>query len=176
MKFIITGKKMEITDQIRERVEKKIGKISKFFNDDAICHVTLKIERGRHIAEATINHNNIILRAEEASHDMYTAIDRIEVILERQIRKNKTRLEKRLREGAFVVTEMDSDMDHPEEEKEFNIVKTKVVMIKPMSVEEAILQMNLLGHQFFLFKNAETLSVDLVYRRNDGNYGHMKTE
>jgi len=177
MKFIITGKKMEITDLMRERVEKKIGKLSKFFPDDTICQVTLKIQKGnRQIAEATIHHNNIILRAEESSTDMYASIDRVAVILERQIRKNKTRLEKRLREGAFLVTELDSDADHPEEEKEFNIVKTKVVMIKPMSVEEAILQMNLLGHQFFMFQNADTLSVDLVYRRNDGNYGHMKTE
>ena len=94
-------------------------------------------------------------------------------ILERQIRKNKTRLEKRLREGAFHATELDNEL--PEEEKEFNIVRVKSVMVKPMSVEEAILQMNLLGHEFFLFKNADSQSIDLVYRRKDGNYGLMNT-
>mgnify|MGYP000574492604 CR=1 FL=1 len=160
MKFIIAGKKMEVTDAIRDKIEKKLGKLS-------------RMQKGRQTVEATINHNSMIFRAEEESYDVYASIDRVVEILERQIRKNKTRLEKRLREGAFHPTELDNEL--PEEEKEFNIVRVKSVMVKPMSVEEAILQMNLLGHEFFLFKNADSQSIDLVYRRKDGNYGLMNT-
>lgn len=173
MKFIIAGKKMEVTDAIRDKIEKKLGKLSKFFPEDTICHVTLRMQKGRQTVEATINHNSMIFRAEEESYDVYASIDRVVEILERQIRKNKTRLEKRLREGAFHPTELDNEL--LEEEKEFNIVRVKSVMVKPMSVEEAILQMNLLGHEFFLFKNADSQSIDLVYRRKDGNYGLMNT-
>ena len=109
----------------------------------------------------------MIFRAEVRDADMYAAIDRTVDVLERQIRKQKTRLEKRLREGAF--EEFDAPMDY--EEEEFKIVKTKKYENKPMSVEEAILQMNLLGHEFYIFNNAETLDKEVVYKRKDGNYG-----
>ena len=175
MKMIIAGKKMDISEELREKIEKKLGKISKFFPEDTPCHVTLKNERSKKIMEVTISHNSMLFRAEEASADVKTALDKIVAMLERQIRKNKTRLEKKLRAGAFQVSGLEGELSQ-EEEREFNVVKVKNVQVKPMSVEEAILQMNLLGHAFFLFLNAQTLNIDLVYRRKDGNYGLMNTQ
>jgi len=177
MKFIITGRKIDVTDGLRNRVHKKLGKLEKFFDEDTEVHVTLTVEKERHIVEVTIPFNGMILRAEEISQDMYNAIDRIVDTLERQIRKNKTRLEKKLRENAFVETvNTDSEPMNVEEEKEFKVVKTKRFAVKPMHIEEAILQMNLLGHQFFVFSNAETDEVNVVYKRKDGNYGLIEPE
>ncbi|NLY43112.1 MAG: ribosome-associated translation inhibitor RaiA [Clostridiaceae bacterium] len=178
MKFIITGRKIEITDALRDRVRKKIGKLEKYFGPETEAHVTLKVEKDRHIVEVTIYFDGIILRAEEVNHDMYASIDRIVDTLEGQIRKNKTRLEKRLKDDAFLMEKVSSEPinDNIEEETEFRIVRTKRFAIKPMSVEEAILQMNLLGHQFFVFFNADTEEVNVVYKRRDGNYGLIEPE
>jgi putative sigma-54 modulation protein len=175
MKFIISGKNLEVTDALRERVNKKLGKLEKFFNPQTEAHVTMNVERNRHILEVTILANSLKLRAEVSGDDMYTCIDRAEAILEGQIRKNKTRLAKRLHEAAF---QADSFTAEPavEEEKEFKVVRTKRFAIKPMPIEEAILQMNLLGHEFFMFSNAETNEVNVVYKRKNGNYGLIEPE
>ncbi|MBQ7717756.1 MAG: ribosome-associated translation inhibitor RaiA [Clostridia bacterium] len=175
MKITITGRKMELTESMKQAAEKKISKLSKFFSDDAEATVTFSIEKDRHTVEATIYYNGMIYRAQETNADMYAALDRVVDVIERQIRKNKTRLEKRLRANAF-----DKSADFVgasvEEEKEFNIVKTKRYALKPMSAEEAILQMNLLGHEFYLFKNAETNDNNLVYKRKNGDYGLIEIE
>ena len=174
MKMKIIGRKTEVTDALEERVTKKIGKLSKFFPEDTVANVTLKVEKNRQIVEVTIYYNNIIFRAEEENHDMYAAIDKVVDILERQIRKNKTRLKNRMHDSAFMMPQFDGEAF--EEEKEFNVVKTKRISVKPMSVEEAILQMNLLGHEFFLFINDEDSNYTLVYKRKDGNYGTIEVE
>lgn len=181
MKFIITGRKIDVTDGLRERVHKKLGKLNKFFDDETEVHVTLEVEKDRQMVEVTIPYKGIIYRAEEANHDMYTAIDRVVDVIERQIRKHKTRLEKHMKEGAFITETVNDGLDNlrpveVEEEKEFNVVKTKRFAIKPMDIEEAILQMNLLGHQFFVFSNADTEEVNVVYKRKDGNYGLIEPE
>jgi putative sigma-54 modulation protein len=175
MKFIISGKNLEVTDALRERVNKKLGKLEKFFNPQTEAHVTMNVERNRHILEVTILANSLKLRAEVSGDDMYTCIDRAEAILEGQIRKNKTRLAKRLHEAAF---QADNFTAEPavEEEKEFKVVRTKRFAIKPMPIDEAILQMNLLGHEFFMFSNAETNEVNVVYKRKNGNYGLIEPE
>lgn len=170
MKFIISGKNLEVTEALKERINKKLGKLDKFFSPQTEAHVTMSVQRSRHILEVTIPSSGITLRAEVASDDMYTCIDKAEDILERQIRKNKTRLEKKLHAGAFEPEFFSSDIA-VEEEKEFRVVRTKRFAIKPMPVEEAILQMNLLGHEFFMFSNADTNEVNVVYRRKDGDYG-----
>ncbi len=175
MKFIINGKNFEVTDALRERVNKKLGKLEKFFNPQTEAHVMMSVQRNRHILEVTILSNGITLRAEVVNDDMYTCIDKAENILEGQIRKNKTRLEKRLHVGTFQPESFSTDIA-VEEEKEFNVVRTKRFAIKPMPVEEAILQMNLLGHEFFVFSNAETNEVNVVYKRRDGNYGLIEPE
>lgn len=177
MKLTMVGRKMEISDAVRDKAEQKIGKLNKFFPDEAACNITIRPHKGKLvIVEATISHNGMIFRGEASGEGIPPCIDRVEELLERQIRKNKTRLEKRLRTGSFSIAQAPESEMAEEEEKEFNIVRTKSVQMKPMSVEEAILQMNLLGHTFFLFQNAETLSTDLVYRRKNGGYGLMNTQ
>ena len=168
MKITTTGRKITVTDGLRSYAEKKLAKLEKFFNDNTSAQVTLSVQKDDHIIEVTIYHEGIIFRAEVRDADMYAAIDRTIDVLERQIRKQKTRLEKKLREGAF---EFSDSQNAYEEEVEFKIVKTKKHEAKPMSVDEAILQMNLLGHEFYIFNNAETLDKEVVYKRKDGNYG-----
>ncbi len=174
MKFIITGRKIDVTNGLRERIYKKLGKLDKFFKEGTEIHVTLEVEKERQRVEVTIPYHGIIIRGEEEHQDMYVAIDRVVDVLERQIRKNRTRLEKRLKENAFMIEPRNNGIEkgkQVDEEKEFNVVKTKRFAIKPMNTEEAILQMNLLGHQFFVYSNADTEEVNVVYKRKDGDYG-----
>ena len=169
MKTTIVARKMDLTDGMKEYVEKKLAKLDKFFDDDTEAKITMSVEKSRQKIEATIFSHNTIFRVEQITSDMYVTMDKIIDDMERQIRKHKTRLEKRLKKDAF------ADMgvyDVPvDEEKEFNIIKTKSLTTKPMSNEEAILQMNLLGHSFFVFKNSENEQNNIVYKRKDGNYG-----
>jgi len=175
MKTIITGKNIDVTEGLKERVTKKIGKLDKFFNNETEAHVTLSVQRVRQIAEVTISFNGIVLRAEESNEDMYTSIDKAIDLLERQIRKNKTRLERRLHNNDFRVEDF-KFTEEIQEETDFKVVKSKRFAFKPMDVEEAILQMNLLGHEFFMFSNAESKQVNVVYKRKDGNYGLIEPE
>ncbi|HOJ10854.1 MAG TPA: ribosome-associated translation inhibitor RaiA [Clostridiales bacterium] len=177
MNFIVSGKNIDITEALRNTVVKKLGKLDKFFNPDTDVYVTMSVEKNRHIVEVTIPFNGVVLRAEELSDDMYASIDEVIDVLEGQIRKNKTRLKRKLYNGAikpeyFAQIETQADV----EEHEFKVVRTKKFAIKPMTVEEAILQMNLLGHQFFVFSNAESDEVNVVYKRKDGNYGLIEPE
>ncbi|MDQ2086597.1 ribosome-associated translation inhibitor RaiA [Herbivorax sp. ANBcel31] len=177
MKFIVSGKNIEVTPALKEMAIKKVGKLDKFFQEDAEVNITMSVEKNRHIVEVTIPFKGGVLRAEEENHDMYASIDKVVNSLERQIRRNKTKIEKKFHEGGLRVEnfkfEEDDDVD---EEHEFGIVRTKKFAIKPMTVEEAILQMNLLGHQFFMFSNADTQESNVVYRRKDGNYGLIEPE
>lgn len=168
MKITTTGRKITVTDGLKSYADKKLSKLDKFFADESTAQVTLSVQKDDHIIEVTIHHEGMIFRAEVRDADMYAAIDRVVDVLERQIRKQKTRLEKKLREGAFDSPAEFGDYD---EEHEFKIVKTKKYESKPMSPEEAILQMNLLGHEFYIFSNSETLDKEVVYKRKDGNYG-----
>ncbi len=173
MKLQITGRKIDITDGLRDYTTGKLSKLDKFFGDEATADVTLSVQKDNHIIEVTIHHKGIIYRAEVSEPDMYASIDRVEDVLERQIRKQKTRLEKQLRLGAF---EQVPEFGDVEEETEFKIVKTKTYSAKPMSTEEAILQMNLLGHSFYIFNNSDTMDKNVVYKRKDGNYGLIELE
>lgn len=169
MKTTIVARKMDLTDGMKDYVEKKLNKLDKFFDDDAEAKITMSVEKSRQKIEATIYSHNTIFRVEQITSDMYVTMDKIIDDMERQIRKHKTRLEKRLRKDAF--TDMGVYDVPVDEEKEFNIIKTKSLTTKPMSNEEAILQMNLLGHSFFVFKNSENEQNNIVYKRKDGNYG-----
>ena len=171
MKFTITEKKIKVPDEIKEYAERKIGKIDRFFRGDAEAFVTFSSERGRYKAEVTLENNGTFYRVSELTSDMRASIDSACASIERQIRKNKTRLEKRLREGVFE-KELLNHLAPEDEEEEFDIVRSKRFPIKPMTVEEAILQMNLLEHEFFAFKNeAEGNAFSVVYRRKNGGYG-----
>lgn len=175
MKFIVSGKNIDITSALKERAVKKMNKLEKFFKPDTEAHITMSVEKNRHIIEVTIPFEGVIFRAEVENEDMYASIDKVIDLIERQIRKNKTRLEKKMHEDAFELANFHTE-DEVEEEKEFRVVRTKRFAIKPMSIEEAILQMNLIGHQFFVFYNADSKKVNVVYRRKEGTYGLIEPE
>jgi putative sigma-54 modulation protein len=168
MKITIYSKQMTVRESLKSAVEKKLSKFDKFFGEDTEAFVTCKVRKGDKIIEITVNYGGTTFRAEEESETFITALDRAAESLERQIRKNKTRIEKKVRRGAFVITE--DDDDEYTEEGEFRI-RTKSFPFKPMSPEEAILQMNLIGHTFFAFTDDSTGDVCVVYKRRDGDYG-----
>ena len=179
MKFTFTEKKVEVSSDLRDYAEKKIGKLDRFFKIESEAFVTFGIERGRHKIEVTLNNNGIFYRVTETTSDMYASIDSAVGAIERQIRKNKTRLAKRLRDGAFEreVKPSVSFLPDDEEEQEFLITRVKQFPLKPMTPEEAILQMNLLGHEFFVFKNHENGDAfSVLYRRKDGDYGLIESQ
>ncbi len=174
MKITITGRKCSPRESFKEHAEKKLAKIEKFFGDDIEAKVTVTVEKSSQNVEITVNNNGMIFRAQERSENMNEALDKCVDTLIRQIRKNKTRIEKKLRAGNF-----DAFADEAEavaEEVDFELVRSKSVALKPQSVEEAILQMNLLGHQFYVFLNEENGGVNVVYRRNDSGYGLIMPE
>ena len=171
MKITVSGKQMTVRPSLKELTEKKLAKFDRIFGDDAEVIVVYSCRHDLQYIEITIRHGGTIFRSEEGADTFQNAIDRATDALERQIRKNKTRLEKRFRPGALAEFE-DEDF---EEEGEFRI-RTKSFPVKPMSVEEAILQMNLLEHQFFVFRDDATEEVCVVYRRKDGDYGLIQPE
>ena len=173
MKFTFAEKRMDSSEDLRAYATRKIGKLDKFFKTEAEAFVTFSIERGRFLAEITIHNNGMYYRASELTNDMYASVDSGVAAIERQIRRNKTRLEKRLREGALSERDAVPAFAPPEEEADdFQIVRSKRFSIKPMSAEEAILQMNLLGHEFFVFRNMDAEDrIAVVYKRKQGGYG-----
>ncbi|MDD4146568.1 MAG: ribosome-associated translation inhibitor RaiA [Clostridia bacterium] len=175
MKFQFRGKNIQVTDALKERVEKKLGKLDKYFDTPPEAIVTLSVEKERHRVEVTIPLNGYILRGEEETNDMYSSVDQVVEKLEKQMEKYRTRLSKR-NKGASIKDIAASFVERTAVEEDPRLVRTKRFALKPMSVEEAILQMNLLGHSFFVFSNAENEEVNVVYRRKDGNYGLIERE
>ncbi len=179
MKFTFTDKKVTLPKKVHEYAEKKVGKLDRFFPAEADTSVVFSVEKGRNNAEVTVRAGGTIFRVSESTADMYASIDAAVADIERQLRRNKAKLEKKLRQGAFAKASIEDEIsfapDEPEEE--FDIIRTKRFPIKPMTVEEAILQMNLLNHTFFAFKNEEMDGAfSVVYRRNDGGYGLIEDE
>ncbi|MBP3920177.1 MAG: ribosome-associated translation inhibitor RaiA [Bacilli bacterium] len=166
MKFNIHGSKLEITDAIKKYVEAKIGKINKYFAEDInlTANVTMRVRGKDQIVEITILADKFILRAEDSNTDLYAAIDLTYEKLERQIRKNKTKAKKNMKQ----IIKFDEIEEEPTNEE---IIKRKVIDAKPMNEEEAILQMELIDHDFFLFKNDKTNKFEVVYKRKNGGYG-----
>lgn len=167
MRISISGKNLEISSYMREVAEKKLSKLDRYFPQDTEAQVTLSVEKNRHIVEVTIPHGGRVIRGEEVSTDMYASLDNVVDKLEKQIVHNRTRLEKTLRQDAF------ADLPYEDEEEASGprIVRYKEFPFKPMSEEEAMLQIELLGHAFFVFENAETGDVNVLYKRKDGNFG-----
>ena len=177
MKFKIIGRRYDVTDKIRDYVEKKLGKLDKFFKDESEARVVIGTIKDNDYIEATIHAAGMMYRAEASDKEILAAIDKIVDVIERQIRKNKTRLSKKIKRDATLDANLISGATYTEgeETKEFEVVKTKRFTVKPMSVEEAILQMNLLGHTFFVFKNQETDEMNVVYKRKDGKYAVIES-
>jgi len=174
MKITVSGKNIEVTNALRSAVEKKLTKLDRYFNPNVEAHATLSVQKARKIIEITIPFNGVILRGEEANEDMYASIDLVVDKLEGQIRKQKTKLERR-NHGDSLRFQYIPDIEE-DSKNELKIVKTKRFAIKPMSSEEAVLQMELLGHNFFVFKHADSEEVNVVYKRKDGNYGLIEPE
>ena len=176
MKFTFTCKKVALNDSIKEYAEKKFSKLDRYFREEATALVTFAVEKNhRCVVEVTIRGGDMLFRAQEEAPDgdMRGAIDVALSYIDRQIRKNKTRLSKKLRtEGAVAA----DDVFEVAEETEFDIVRTKRFAVKPMTAEEAILQMNLLDHNFFVFRNEDTNAISVVYKRKSGGYGLIETE
>ena len=171
------AKKVNLKDNFKEMVQKKLAKFDRLFGENAVATVKATVERNRQTVEITINDNGMIYRSENTSAEMNEAVDKCVAILGRQIRKNKTRLERRLREGSldeFIAAEPDENEDS--EAVEYDVYRTKTVPLKPMLVDEAILRMNMVGHQFFMFNNADTGMINVVYKRADGKYGLLAPE
>ena len=177
MKYNIRGDKLEITDAINNYVESKLDRLNKYFKeDDILANVLLRVRGNSQIIEVTIPTTKFILRSEEEDKDLYAAIDLVTDKLERQIRKNKTRLNKQNSNNNLKEFNFDYEMTSDEESNEDEIiVKRKNIEMKPMDEEEAILEMNLLGHEFFVYKDMHTNKVCVLYKRKDGNYGLIET-
>lgn len=176
MKITISGKNMAVTDALRDTIEKKVGKLDKYFYQDVPVDVTLSVEKNRQIIEVTIPFSGAIIRAEESTEDMYQSLDKVIDVLERQIRKHKTKLQKRSKGLDTIRFENVQALPASENDKEPSIVRTKRFAMKPMDAEEAVLQMELLRHAFYVFRDAETDEVNIVYKRKDGNYGLIQPE
>ena len=176
MVFNIRGSKLEVTEAIKAYIEKRIGRLDKYFENPGEMKANVLVHPSgvSQVVEVTIPAPKVILRAEDRDKDLYTAIDGVVEKLERQIRKNKTKMKHKIHNERFTFINMDFDITEEEENKN-TIIKRKQVDVKPMSEEEAVLQMDLLGHDFFVFKNAEDGHISVVYKRKDNNYGIIET-
>lgn len=176
MKFNIHGKKLEVTDSIKDYIENKIGRLDKYFDnpENITATVVIKLTGKNQVVEVTINTHSFVIRGEEANSDLYASIDLVSDKIERQIRKNKTRMHKKINKEKL--KDFNLTYENDQEEKNDIIVKRKTIETKPMDEEEAILQMELLGHDFFVFKNANTDEFNIIYKRKEGNYGIIETK
>ena len=179
MIITISGKNIEVSDYLEELINKKVNKLDKYFPEDTQAHVTLSVERNRHIVEVTIPYAGGIIRGEETSGDMYASVDNVLSKLEKQIMRHRTKLEKSLRAGAFRAPEpvyADAFTQDDLDEEAAKVVKVKRFDIKPMTVDEAMLQLEMLGHSFYMFTNGDTNQINVIYKRKDGNYGLIEPE
>ena len=174
MNLVISGKNLDITEGLRSAVEEKIGKLERYFTDSTEVHVTLSTEKNRQKIEITIPMKGSIIRAEEVRSDMYVSIDLVEEVIERQLRKYKNKLIDKEQNAVHLNQEF-IDEDAYEEE-EIQIIRSKKFAMKPMDPEEACVQMELLGHNFFVFRNSETEEVNVVYKRKGNTYGLIEPE
>lgn len=174
MRFVITGRNIEVTDGLRAAVEDKLGKLDRFFMSDTEVIVTLSVEKERQKIEVTIPVKGNIIRSEQVSNDMYVSIDLVEEIIERQLKKYKHKIiDQKQNQAAFAKEFVEKDFD---DEAEVQIIRTKKFGVKPMDPEEACVQMELLGHNFFVFFNSETEEINVVYKRKGNTYGLIEPE
>ncbi len=176
MKFIISGKNLQVSDSLRAAVEEKLGKLERYFTPDTDVNVTLSVEKNRQSVEVTIPVKGNIIRSEQTSNDMYESIDQVEQVIERQLRKYKNKIIDRHQAGGNFQQAFIDNEEEGAEDGEIQIIRTKRFGIKPMYPEDACVQMELLGHNFFVFCNAETDEVNVVYKRKGNTYGLIEPE
>lgn len=182
MKITITGRKVTLRDNFKELATKKLSRFERIFDEDADANVVVTLEKNRQTVEITIKQRGMIYRAESTAMEMNDALDQVMSALGRQIRKNKTKLEKKIHSGAIdqylnnIVEEEPAVEPVEDADEEYHIVRVKHFFVKPLSVEEAILQMNMLGHQFFMFRNETNGEINVVYKRKNGDYGLLEPD
>ena len=176
MKYIISGKNLEVTSGLRTAIEQKLGKLERYFTPETNIIVTLSVEKERQKIEVTIPMMGTIIRSEQVSDDMYVSIDLVEEVIERQLRRYKKKIIDKHQEGAGYLTPDFFDVPDDDDNNDIKIVRTKRFGMKPMFPEDACVQMELLGHAFFVFQNAETDEVNVVYKRKNGTYGLIEPE
>ena len=174
MNLVISGKNLDITEGLRSAIEEKIGKLERYFTDTTEVHVTLSTEKNRQKIEITIPMKGSIIRAEEVSSDMYVSIDLVEEVIERQLRKYKNKLIDKEQNAAHLSQSFIEADDF--EDEDIQIIRSKKFAMKPMDPEEACVQMELIGHHFFVFRNSETDEVNVVYKRKGNTYGLIEPE
>lgn len=176
MKITYVARKVNLRDNFKERVEQKLSKFSKIFSDNAEATVVVTLEKNRQTVEITIKDNSMVFRAESTMPEMNDALDKVTDLISGQLRKHKTRLSKRIKTGSIddlFIAPVEEEIDM-EDAEELDIVRRKQIPLKPVSVEEAILQMEMVGHQFYMFLNADTNLINVVYIRKDGSYGLLE--
>lgn len=173
MRYIISGKNLDVTDGLRSAVTEKLGKLERYFTPDTEVQVTLSVEKERQKIEVTIPVKGTVIRSEQVSNDMYVSIDLVEEVIERQLRKYKNKIVQREQGGGSFRQEF---IDKEAEDEEVRIIRTKQYDLKPMYPEDACVQMEMLGHSFYVFVNAETDQVNVVYKRKGNTYGLLEPE
>lgn len=176
LKVTITGRKVNLRENFKELAQKKLSRFDRIFDEDAQAKVVVTLERNRQTVEITICSRGMIYRAESTDFEMNDALDQVISALGRQIRRNKTRLEKQIHSAALDRYLLDYPDEEPGGNEDYEVVRTKRFPVKPLTVDEAVLQMNLLGHQFFMFRNEESGEINVVYKRRDGNYGLLEPD
>jgi putative sigma-54 modulation protein len=178
LQITVRGRNVEVSASLRDYVEKKVGKLERQFDTALAAQVMMNVTRDRHTVEVTIPLNGMVLRCEETTGDMYSAVDLVADKLERQVAKYKTRLTRRGKsaEERSADNRLPTPQPVPAEDQEPHIVRTKRFALKPMTIDEAVLQLGLIGHDFFIFTNAQTDRINVLYRRHDGNYGLIEPE
>ena len=176
MQYIISGKNIDVTEGLKEAIYEKIGKLERYFTPETEVHVTLSVEKERQKIEVTIPTKGHVIRSEQVSNDMYVSIDLVEEVIERQLRKYRTKLSSKKIAATELFTPEFLEADDSEDDEEVKIVRTKRFGMKPMYPEDACIQMELTGHDFFVFRNAETDEVNVVYERKGNTYGLIEPE
>ena len=178
MKITYTARKVNLRDNFKDRAVKKLSKFGRIFSEDATVNVVVTLEKNRQTVEVTIKDKSMVYRAEATDAEMNDALDKVVDVLGRQIRKHKAKLSKKLRANSFedFIAETALPTDEPVEEDEYKVVRKKMINVKPITVEEAILEMNMINHNFFMFINAETNEPNVVYARDNGDYGLLQPE
>lgn len=174
MKITYTARKVNLRDNFKERVEKKLKKFEKIFSEDATVNVVVTLNKNNQTVEITIKDNSMIYRAEKTQLEMNDALDKCVDVLGRQLRKNKAKLEKKIKSGSIDDLFEAPALEDEVEEEEYKVLRTKAIPVKPVTVDEAILQMNMIGHKFYMFTNVDTNEINVVYCRDDGDYGLLE--
>lgn len=175
MKFVITGKNIEVTEALRARIFEKIGRLDKFFHSEPEVHATMTVQKTNHLIEVTIPFNRMIFKAVESNDDMYASIDKVVDSLERQIVKNKSRITRKHQESKYKHSEREWGVS-ADEPVDVKYIKAKRNAVKPMSVDEAVMQLNILEHDFLMFMNSDSNEINVLYKRKDGHLGLIEPQ